>query len=189
MATETITFDDGDAYEDFMGKWSLLAGHAFLDWLSPAPGLRWVDVGCGNGAFTQLLVDRCAPKEVQGIDPSASQLAFARTRLAKARATFRQGDAMALPFPHLRFDVAVMALVIFYVPEPTKAVNEMVRVTKRGGRVATYVWDMLGGGSPTAPIQAEMRTMGVAPLSPPSLGASRMEALQALWSEAGLVDN
>ena len=95
---------------------------------------------------------------------------------------------MALPFPHLRFDVAVMALVIFYVPEPTKAVNEMVRVTKPGGRVATYVWDMLGGGSPTAPIQAEMRTMGVAPLSPPSLGASRMDALQALWSEAGLVD-
>ena len=52
-----------------------------------------------------------------------------------------------------------MALVIFYVPDPAKAVNEMVRVTRPGGRVATYVWDMLRGGSPTAPIQAEMRAM------------------------------
>ena len=188
MSEPFIHFDDGAAYERMMGTWSQLVGNIFLDWLNPEPNLRWIDVGCGNGAFTQILVDRCAPAEIQGVDPAKGQLAFARARSAARIAEFHKGDAMALPFPHLRFDVAVMALVIFYVPEPTKAVNEMVRVTKRGGRVATYVWDMLGGGSPTAPIQAEMRTMGVAPLSPPSLGASRMDALQALWSEAGLVD-
>ena len=61
MTDPRIRFDDGAAYEDFMGKWSLLAGDTFLQWLAPAPGARWVDVGCGNGAFTELLVQRCAP--------------------------------------------------------------------------------------------------------------------------------
>ena len=99
MAEQTIRFDDGAAYEQMMGIWSRSAGEIFLDWLAPPPGLRWIDVGCGNGAFTELLVERCAPVEVQGIDPSEGQLAFARTRPAARVAEFRQGDAMALPFP------------------------------------------------------------------------------------------
>lgn len=70
-------------------------------------------VGSGNGAFTELIVARCAPAEVHGIDPSEEQLAFARTRLAAGVARFHQGDAMALPFPDDSFDAAVMALVIF----------------------------------------------------------------------------
>jgi len=82
MNDPQIRFDDGAAYEDFMGKWSQLAGDTFLQWLAPPPGRRWVDVGCGNGAFTEMLVERCAPIEVQGIDPSEEQVAFARTRLA-----------------------------------------------------------------------------------------------------------
>src|SRR5260221_9920182 len=97
-----------------MGAWSRLAGDIFLDWLAPRPGLRWIDVGCGNGAFTQLACDRCAPAEVRGIDPSEAQLAFARSRPAGRVAQFQRGDAMALPFPDNRFDAATMALVIFF---------------------------------------------------------------------------
>jgi ubiquinone/menaquinone biosynthesis C-methylase UbiE len=186
MAEQQIRFNDGAAYERMMGTWSRLAGDIFLDWLAPRPGLRWIDIGCGSGAFSELLVDRCAPAEVQGIDPSEAQLAFARARPAARVAQFRQGDAMALPFPEDRFDAAVMALVIFFVPDPAKAVAEMVRVVAPGGTVATYVWDNVGGGSPTEPIHAEMRTMGITPLSPPSASASRMEALRNLWTAAGL---
>ena len=55
--TSQIRFDDGAAYERYMGKWSQLAGETFLDWLAPKSGLRWLDVGCGNGAFTEMLVE------------------------------------------------------------------------------------------------------------------------------------
>jgi SAM-dependent methyltransferase len=186
MAEPQIRFTDGAAYERMMGVWSRLAGDIFIDWLAPAPGLRWLDVGCGSGAFTELLIGRCAPAEVQGIDPSEAQLAFARTRPGAGMAEFRQGDAMALPFPENRFDAAIMALVIFFVPDPAKGVAEMARVVGPGGTVATYAWDMLGGGWPGEPIRTELQAMGRTALSPPSDAASRMEALRGLWTEAGL---
>src|SRR5882672_6821425 len=143
--TDQIRFDDGAAYERYMGKWSQLVGETFLDWLTPASGLRWLDVGCGNGAFTEMIVDRCAPSSVDGVDPAEAQLVFAHTRPALAAARFHQGDAMALPFPDNTFDVAVMPLVIFFVPDPAKGVGEMARVVRPGGTVTAYAWDMIGG--------------------------------------------
>jgi len=187
MAQRPIRFDDGAAYERMMAVWSRSAGQIFLDWLSPATDLRWIDVGCGNGAFTELIVQRCAPSEVQGIDPSEAQLAFAHTRPGTAGAEFLLGDAMALPFEAGRFAAAVMALVIFFVPEPGKGLAEMMRVVRPGGMVAAYAWDALGGGSPTQPILAEMPALGFSPPLPPSAAVSRIEALRGLWLEAGLV--
>ena len=188
MAEQQIRFDDGAAYERMMGAWSRLAGEIFLDWLAPRPGLRWIDVGCGNGAFTELIVAKSAPAQVSGIDPSDGQLAYARTRSATAMAEFRSGDAMALPFQSGAFDVATMALVIFFVPEPAKGVAEMVRVVAPGGTVAAYAWDMAGGGFPLQPIQTELQAMGFPPVRPPSSDVSKIEALQKLWTDAGLVD-
>jgi SAM-dependent methyltransferase len=184
--SDQIRFNDGAAYERYMGRWSQLAGEGFLDWLAPESGLRWLDVGCGNGAFTDMLVERCAPVSMDGIDPSAAQLAFARTRPASRMAEFRQGDAMALPYPDSAFDAAVMALVIFFVPDPAKGVSEMARVVCPGGIVAAYAWDMAGGGFPYAALQAEMRAMGVAVPVPPSPDASRIDSMQSLWTDAGL---
>lgn len=188
MADEQIRFDDGEAYEDFMGKWSQLAGEAFLDWLGASPGLRWADVGCGNGAFTELLLQRCAARDVKGIDPSEEQLAFARSRLGGGVARFEQGDAMALPWRDATFDAAVMALVIFFVPQPGKGVAEMARVVVPGGGVCAYAWDILGGGFPYAALQEEMARLGHPPLWPPSVEAARMDALRDSWTAAGLVD-
>lgn len=185
--TEQIKFADGAAYEQMMGRWSGLAGEPFLDWLAPEEGLRWIDVGCGNGAFTELLINRCAPAEVQGIDPSEGQIAYARSRLP-GLATFNRGDATALPFDSRRFDAAVMALVLFFVPDPAKGLSEMVRVVKPGGRVSAYVWDSMHGGSPQEDMRAELIGMGLAAPQPPSVQISPVEQLQRLWREAGLVD-
>jgi SAM-dependent methyltransferase len=186
MATDQIRFDDGAAYERYMGKWSQLAGEMFLDWLAPKPDLRWLDVGCGSGAFTEMLIERCAPVSVDGIDPSEEQLAYARKRPALRTAQFRQADAMALPFPDDTFDAAVMPLVIFFVPDPAKGVAEMARVVGVGGIIAAYAWDMLGGGFPYDALWVEMRAMGIAVPVTPSLDASRIDAMRDLWTGAGL---
>ena len=93
---------------------------------------------------------------------------------------------MALPFSNNSFDVAVMALVIFYVPDPARGVSEMARVVRPGGQVAAYVWDVIGGKAAAAPIQSEMLAMGYTPPRQPSIDASRIEALRELWADAGL---
>ncbi len=182
-----IRFDDGAAYERGMGAWSQSAGGSFLDWLAPDAGLRWVDVGCGNGAFTETLIGRCRPGEVEAVDPSEQQLAYARARAATRQAVFRQGDAMALPFDDDRFDAAIMALVIFFVPEPSRGVAEMTRVVRPGGSVAAYAWDIPGGGLPFEPIRAELDRIGAPSPLPPRADISREAALRALWTDTGLL--
>ena len=181
-----IRFDDGAAYERYMGVWSRLVGGEFLDWLAPPPGLRWLDVGCGNGAFTEMIAGRCAPAAIAGVDPSLEALAFARARPALRGADFRKADAMALPYADGSFDAAVMPVVIFFVPDPAKGVAEMSRVAGRGGLVTAYAWDMPGGGFPYFTIQAEMRELGFAAPKPPSPEASKESVLRELWTGAGL---
>lgn len=186
MASEQIQFNDGAAYERFMGKWSQLAGAVLLDWLAAPAGLKWVDIGCGNGAFTELIAERCAPASIDAIDPSPAQLAYARGRPGLESVRFVEGDAMALPYADAAFEAATMALVIFFVPDPVKGLAEMVRVLRPGGVAAAYAWDITRGGFPTNAVWEELRVLGSAPLMPPSPEASRIEHLKALWAGAGL---
>lgn len=186
MKTDQIHFHDGAAYERYMGKWSQLAGETFLDWLDPELGQRWLDVGCGNGAFTEMLIGRCHPASVHGVDPSLEQLAYARARPALRSAQFRQANAMALPYPDDAFDAAVMPLVILFVSDPAKGIAEMKRVVRPGGAVAAYAWDMIGGGFPYEALLAEIRRLGIAVPAPPSPEASRRDVMRDLWAGAGL---
>jgi len=179
-------FDDGAAYDRYMGVWSRLVGASFLDWLAPQPGLRWLDVGCGNAAFTMMLAERCAPAMIHGIDPSEAQLEFARTRLPSTVACFERGDAMALPFPDDSFDAAVMPLVIFFVPDPAVGVAEMARVVRPGGVVCAYAWDMYGRGFPYVAVNDVLRETGVESAREANPDASRLDRMQELWTGAGL---
>lgn len=187
MATTPPVFTDGDAYERMMGCWSRVAGETFLDWIAPAAGMRWLDVGCGNGAFTELLVARCAPSAVVGIDPSEGQLEYARSRIDTGVADFRQGGAQALPFENNEFDAAAMALAINFVPDASKAVAEMVRVVKPGGPVATYMWDILGGGFTMEPLRKALGEIGI-PAPIPGADVVQIENLDRLWNAAALAD-
>jgi SAM-dependent methyltransferase len=185
---EPIKFTDGAAYERFMAPWSRSAGALFLDWLVPGPGLTWVDVGCGNGAFTEMILAKSAPSHISAIDPSEAQIATARQKISAKQVELSVGDAMALPYDGARFDAAVMALVLFFVPDPKKGAAELVRVTKPGGLVASYTWDVMHGGTPTQPLWEEIDAMGKPAARPPSAEVSRFAALKALWAELGIRD-
>ena len=142
----TDTWDSGDAYEPYVGRWSRLVAREFLGWLEVPPGGRWLDVGCGTGALAETILALAAPREVVGIDPSPAYVAFARDRLSDPRARFEVGDAQALQEASATFDAVVAGLVLNFVPEPGKALSEMVRVARPGGgTVAAYVWDYAEG--------------------------------------------
>ncbi len=99
---------------------------------------------------------------------------------------FQWGDALSLPFSEAEFDVAVMALVIFFVPDPAKGVVEMARVVRPGGIVAAYVWDMIGGGHPLEMMHTELSAIGFPAVRPPRSEITGLEALRLLWRNASL---
>ena len=171
-----------------MGAWSRLAGDTFLDWLDAPAGSRWLDVGCGNGAFTALVAERCAPASVDGVDPSEAQLAFARARPCSVPATYARGVATALPYDDARFDVATFALVLHFLPDVAPALAEAVRVVRPGGTIAAYTWDLPGGGFPPEPVLAAMAAFGAPEPRHPNVDASRLDVARSSWIDAGLVD-
>lgn len=180
------TFTDGAAYERLVGQWSARVGDIFLEWLATPKDLRWLDVGCGNGSLTERIATLCAPMRINGIDPSEAQLAYAKKRPGVGPTRFHVGDAMALPFDDDSFDAAVMGLAITFVPEPAKAVAEMKRVVQPGGYVATYMWDIFGGGLPVEPLWSAMRTLELPTPELAAVEASKLDVMRELWTKAGL---
>jgi len=136
----------GDAYDRYMGRWSRKLAPRFLDRLKPEPGLDWIEVGCGTGALTEAVLARRAPHSLLAVEPSDGFRALAESRLADSHVSFRKGSAEALPAESASCDIAVSALVLNFVPDRAKALAEMRRVVRPGGRVAFYVWDYPGGG-------------------------------------------
>ena len=185
MTDITHRHDDAVAYERFMGRWSREVGMTFLDWIAPPKNARWLDVGCGSGAFTELVLNSYFPADIVGIDPSAEQIDHVRGLPLGQRADFRVADALTLPFPDGTFDVVASALVINFIPDRLRALAEMRRVTRPGGLVAGYVWDFASEGAPNAPIRLGMRRMGLAAPAAVGTDASRLDALISLFESTG----
>jgi SAM-dependent methyltransferase len=179
------SFTDGAAYERLMGRWSQRVASPFLDWLGAGQGLDWIDVGCGNGAFTEMVQTRQSPRRLVGVDPSPQQIAHAEARVT---GEFSVGDAMDLAQDADTFDVAAMALVISFIPDPAKALAEMVRVVRPKGVVAAYMWDIPGGGLPLWPIYRACAKLGHAGPVPPKAALSALQPMHQLWVEGGLLD-
>jgi SAM-dependent methyltransferase len=184
------TWERGNPYEQYVGRWSRQVAPAFLAWLRMPPGLRWLDVGCGTGALCAAIMDRCAPSSVTGVEPSEGFLKTARENLA-GRATLHQGNAGAIPLEDAAVDAVVSGLVLNFVPDPRAALAEMARVTRSGGTIGAYVWDYAG----KMELMRHFWDAAVA-LDP---GAARLDegirfpscspqALAALFADAGLDD-
>lgn len=144
---ETVkeVWGDGDAYEQYVGRWSRMVATEFLHWISPPYGITWADIGCGTGALTECILSMYEPMLITGIDRSEIFVAEASRNVPDPRVRFQTGDATALPWEPDLFDVSVSGLVLNFVPKYEVMINEMARVTKHGGIVAAYVWDYSGG--------------------------------------------
>jgi len=136
----------GDSYDAYMGRWSRRLAPRFVDWLGLPKGLDWLEIGCGTGALSAAILAGADPKSLTAIDASPGFVERARANVADARARFELGDALALAQPPASRDAVVSALFLNFVPDPAKALAEKKRVARPGGTVAFYVWDYPAGG-------------------------------------------
>lgn len=137
------SFNKGDPYEFYVGRWSRLVAREFLAWLNMPPSLRWLDVGCGTGALTSAIAATCRPAQLIGIDPSEGFVAKARTNLGN-EANLEVANALDIPVKDATIDVVVSGLVLNFVPDPALGLAEMKRTTIAGGTIAAFVWDYAG---------------------------------------------
>lgn len=137
------TWERGNPYERYVGRWSRQVAPVFIAWLGIPAGRRWLDVGCGTGALCAAIVDLCSPSSVAGVEPSEGFLEAAKENLA-GRAALHRGSATAIPLDDASADVVISGLVLNFVPDPRAALLEMARVTHEDGTIAAYVWDYAG---------------------------------------------
>jgi SAM-dependent methyltransferase len=135
-----------DAYDRFMGRYSVPLAPVFANFIGVAPGQRVLDVGCGPGAFTAELVKRLGDDSVVAVDPSEPFVEAVRRR--HPRVEVHRADAERLPLPNDIFDAALAQLVVHFMTDPVAGLREMSRVVKPGGIVGACVWDFGEGGSP-----------------------------------------
>lgn len=185
MAEIAHSFDDSTAYERFMGRWSRAVGPIFLEWLASPSGARWLEVGCGTGIFTELILDAYSPVSLYAVDPVKAQIDHANRQPASQRADFRVADAQALPFPDGAFDIVASALVINFIPDQSRALSEMRRVLRARGVVAGYVWDFAAERSPSWPLRVAMRRFGADVPQVPGTEESSLDKLSSLFEQAG----
>ena len=183
-------FEVADAYEAMMGRWSRQLAPLFIDFVGVRDADKVLDVGCGTGSLTTTLARVSGASKIVGIDPSNGFIEYARSQNADPRVAFEVGDAQQLPYPDASFDRCMALLAVDYFPDARKAALEMRRVTKKGGIVATAMWDRSRAN--------ELENcfwdaaLAVDPNAKRSSGRQgsygSAEALSELWSGSGLTD-
>lgn len=183
-----LTFDAADDYDRFMGRWSRAIGERFLAWFDAPRGARWLDVGCGTGAFSELILRSAAPAALTGIDPSPHQIDYVRKRLPAH--TFEVADSATMPFSDGAFDVIASALVLHFIPDRHKAFAEMKRVLSAGGLVGGYTWRRTAESDMAAywPMMRGAEAVGGQALRSAVVAEGTQEGMRASLRAAGFTD-
>jgi SAM-dependent methyltransferase len=188
VAFSTVGFQNADHYEQLMGRWSRRLAPLLIRFSGLSDGDRVLDMGCGTGSLILTLPDFANIASATGIDLTEPYIMAARARNTDLRLTFDVGDARALPYPDSSFDRAFSLLVLHFIPEARKAVEEMCRVVRPGGTITAAVWDNYGG-QPFARILWD-----IAGVLDPTLERTFFRPLngpgemEALWRDLGLRD-
>jgi ubiquinone/menaquinone biosynthesis C-methylase UbiE len=175
---------DADAYDRFMGRYSVLLSSQLADLAGVQKGQRVLDVGCGPGALAAELVMRLGPAAVSAVDPSESFVAAARTR--HPNVDIQRASAEQLPFPDQTFDAALAQLVVHFMSDPIAGLTEMARVTRQSGAVAACVWDHGGGKGPLSLFWEAALELDPEVVGESGLAGAREGHLTELFEASGL---
>jgi SAM-dependent methyltransferase len=173
-----------EAYDRFMGRYSVLLAPAFADFAGVEAGRRVLDVGCGPGALTAELVARLGPDAVSAVDPSEPFVSAARER--HPGVDVQQASAEQLPFGDREYDAVLAQLVVHFMTDPVAGLREMARVAREGGVVAACVWDYEGGGGPVSVFWQAARDLDPEVEDESRLAGAREGHLTELFQAAGL---
>jgi SAM-dependent methyltransferase len=173
-----------DAYDRFMGRYSLPLAPLLADFAGVSAGQRVLDVGCGPGALTGELVRRLGPAAVAAVDPSEPFVAAARER--NADVDVRRASAEQLPFDDRSFDAALAQLVVHFMADPVLGLREMARVTRNRGVLAACVWDHAGGNGPLNVLWEAAHELDPDVEDESELAGAREGHLAELFEAAGL---
>jgi SAM-dependent methyltransferase len=176
--------DPAAAYGLFTGRFSEPLAQEFADFVGPSRGLRVLDVGCGPGALTEVLVQRLGGSGVSAVDPSEAFVAAAQARLPGV--DVRRASAEDLPYAEGTFDAALAQLVVHFMVDPVAGLREMGRVTKAAGVVAACVWDNAGGVGPLSPLWRAAQDLDPAISDEAGAAGAREGHLAQLARDAGL---
>ena len=139
------SWSGGNAYEKFMGRWSSLIAQNFLKWLAVPPGVNWLDVGCGSGTLTKLILQTQKPSKIISIDSSEEFISYAKKILNNPVIKFDVEKAESLNIESGSIDAIVSGLVLNFIPQREVAIREMMRVAKPGGTIGIFLWDYADG--------------------------------------------
>jgi ubiquinone/menaquinone biosynthesis C-methylase UbiE len=141
MENVSDKWNDGSAYEDFMGRWSRELAPRFVEWLEVPEDAHWLDVGCGTGALTAAICGLANPASVVGCDPAETYIQYARTHSSSECASFEIGGTGSLPSRHGGFGSVTSLLALNFFPDPDRSISEMKDVTATDGTISSCVWD------------------------------------------------
>lgn len=169
-----------------MGRYSSVLAPLFADFAGVDAQERVLDVGCGPGALTAVLVDRLGAGSVVAVDPSEPFVAAAIERFPGI--AVHHGSAEALPFDDAVFDATLAQLVVHHMADPVAGIGEMARVTIEGGVVAACVWDFVGDRTPLGSFWRAVRRLDPSSAGESNLPGTAPGQLAALFREAGVLD-
>lgn len=175
-----------DSYARFMGRFSEPLAVEFVDAAGVHRGQRALDVGCGPGALSAVLVERLGAENVVGIDPSEMFVAAFGERFPGVEV--HAGGAEQMPFADDRFDTCLAELVVSFMTDPVAGLTEMARVTRPGGIIAACVWDLVGDSGPLSTFWRAARDLDPEAVDESDRPGAREGHLVELFEQAGLHD-